>query len=166
MSQPNSERLKRYREAARARGDCYLCRCRPVKPGTIHCQECLYRIRVSKKRLDAKRRAKRQCPGCGGKPARGRVTCEACRASVREMAARRRDRLKAEGKCIHCRLQAEPQKTYCAKCLASMVERNTARMKERVAEGKCRVAGCRRRMATGTSGGRGRPRDARRGEAP
>lgn len=72
-------RLKELRAAALAAGRCYVCRCRPIKPGRRSCQECLDRVAEHQKnnrgvlcckcsqRLRGKRRGKRMCAPCAAK---------------------------------------------------------------------------------------------------
>lgn len=113
----NAQTLKRLRAEAVAQGLCFVCRCRPVKPFTRYCLECLERSRTQKRKTTKKRRNRRLCTACGGPRPRGQRRCDRCNEIE---AARERDRLGRryrEGICARCEAARLPDRTMCAMCL-------------------------------------------------
>ncbi len=125
----NAETIRRLRREAIARGDCYACRCRPVKAGSRYCVDCLKRGDV----FVAKRIAKRLCFACGVRLPRSSKDrrfkrCQRCRnkALVRDAPAQamQRDAAIANGICGRCRTRPlkHPRK-QCAECLLAGTQR-------------------------------------------
>jgi hypothetical protein len=81
----NSARLKRLRTVAVAGGHCYLCRLRPVKPGTRYC--------IEKGRLYQASIARKRCQNCGADVRRRKtLLCKRCTLENRK---RQRERSRA-----------------------------------------------------------------------
>ncbi len=131
----NSARLRKSREAARARGFCQVCLNRPAAVGLTICARC--QLRHRKQNVERRRRlnGEGRCVNCtaslpsGWKGAR----CEACvDSSRRRMAELRRTRL-AAGLCRACGkrpcavLDSGELATRCRPCLDRAAERKRTR---------------------------------------
>lgn len=110
----NAETLKRLRAEAAAKGRCYVCRCRPQKPGAKTCVECLARVAARK----VKCVADGLCP-CGKPRGKGLTYyCRRCAARNSKGNLRRADRLIAKGLCRHCgTAPANHGLKHCQRCI-------------------------------------------------
>lgn len=108
----NADMLRRLRLAAVARGDCYQCRCRPVKPGRRYCQECLDRTGAYLASIRY-----RKCQTCG-KPWRKTLLCPDCTAKNAKRVRAHWDERIASGLCGACgKSPLVAEKTMCLPCL-------------------------------------------------
>ncbi len=123
----NADRLRRYRLAAVAKGRCYSCRARPVRPGTRYCEDCFDRVNKHQKAIAYKR-----CQSCYA-DVRGRkaLLCAACTTRSSATARIWADRKTAKGLCDRC--GNRPLLTGhrgCVDCLDDKRERALATMRE------------------------------------
>lgn len=148
MTTRNAKTIRRLRLAAKARGLCYVCRCRFPRPGVSSCDECMARarrarrVKGSRSWLSEKRRrnrndlrrkqarlARRLCAYCGRRPHElDCIGCSVCldeRASrATRLALRRRQASLARGLCTHCgKRPREPEHVGCRTCLDERARR-------------------------------------------
>jgi hypothetical protein len=116
----NADRLRRYRLAAVAAGNCYTCRCRPVKPGARYCAECIAAAREYRKSI-----AYEKCAHCGSElNGRKALLCVECmRKNSAHFQRRVADRI-ASGICGRCgKRPLNPGNGQCVECLDDMRDR-------------------------------------------
>ncbi len=137
----NAAYLRRLRQEAVARGDCYDCRCRPVKPGCRYCTDCMTRTKTTKAKW-----AGRKCLNCGV-AVRRRQRCRSCTAKDTARSKKRADTAAAGGICFRCKKRPlQPGRKQCTGCLDALAARVLAR---RRAEGAAPTAKCRTCKALG-----------------
>lgn len=137
----NAEKLRALRAEAIARGDCYVCRCRPAKLGRRNCQHCIDRARESRlKAAEAWRRAG-LCPHCGKKPSPGRVHCDVHRLKANERNARKYHDAIERGLCTRCKRRLAVDRIHCVKCAAEWSAYVKARRERLITEGRCTICG-------------------------
>lgn len=134
----NADAIRRLRAEAALRGDCYVCRCRPAKPGRRSCQTCIDRATATSAASQAMWRKAGKCVRCGDKRLRGYLRCAACIAKYNA-----RFRAKVEnGACARCGKPQAPGHKTCGPCLAAMAVRAKQIRADLIARGLCSVAGC------------------------
>jgi len=137
----NAAYLRRLRQEAVARGDCYVCRCRPAKPGRRSCTECVDRVIAVKVTWIG-----RKCEDCGN-GVRRRRRCRLCTTKQTTRANKRRAAAAAAGLCPRCKKHPpQPGRKQCTGCLDYGAERALAR---RRSEGAAPTAKCRTCKALG-----------------
>jgi len=116
----NAMRLRQYRADAVARGDCYACRCRPVKPGTRYCSACIQRAADYADSI-----AYKKCQTCGvALNGRRALLCERCTASNTAHGAKVAAGRKAQGICVRCgKRESFAGAAQCLVCLDNMRDR-------------------------------------------
>ena len=134
----NAETIRRLRAEAALRGDCYVCRCRPAKPGRRNCQVCIDRSNAASAAAEATWRKTGKCVRCGDRRLRGYLHCAACNA---KRIARARAKVE-RGTCARCGKAQAPGHTLCEPCLAAMSVRAKERRADLIARGLCSVDGC------------------------
>ena len=137
----NAENLRRLRQEAVAKGLCYQCRCRPVKPSTRYCVECVANNRDYDNRRRKQRARSGLCTECGTILVDTKYKrCDACNREDSEALARRI----LSGKCASCRNDQVPGHTLCQECLDYQKAYEKQRREKRRAAGLCPICASRR----------------------
>src|SRR5512138_2528171 len=111
----NADALRRYRLRAVAAGLCYVCRCRPHKPGRRSCQSCIDRSTAAKDSIGYKK-----CQSCG-RPWTETLDCPECTAKNTARYRKQWDARIASGMCGRCgRSPLHPGTTMCLEHLEEM----------------------------------------------
>jgi hypothetical protein len=126
VSETNAERLRRLRAEAVAKGLCYTCRCRPVRPGTRYCESCYANVKKNQTAAYTKRKRDGLCPTCGGAKDRGKIRCADCNEAERRLARARNDARYAAGICAYCENPRAFDRRSCDACLAAAKARTSA----------------------------------------
>jgi hypothetical protein len=134
----NAEVIKRLRVAALERGDCYVCRCRPVREGSKYCDQCIADRDARNSLLRAVRRQQGRCSVCGVPVKGGLWACRKHRERVNKQQAKRFATLRDKGLC-RCGKPARPGMTLCARCGVQNNVRVRRRYDQLVANGQCPV---------------------------
>jgi hypothetical protein len=116
IKETQAERLRRYRDAAIARGLCCICRCRPAKPGARYCVYCMGKA-AERKRAEFGKRCQNCWSVLRGKR-RGKALCARCVERDTDRNRRRGEVDTAAGICLRCR--REPIASghrHCTACL-------------------------------------------------
>lgn len=137
----NAEYIRRLREEAVARGDCYTCRKRPAKPATRYCILCLKRNKDKKAAWSG-----RKCQRCGVRVRRVQL-CMQCTIKASAYFKKRSDNAVAAGLCSRCQKRPlQPGYKKCLECLDAGAARTQANDR---AAGAAPTAKCRTCKALG-----------------
>jgi hypothetical protein len=144
----NAETLRRARAEAVARGKCYTCRLRDVRPGTRYCDACIKRTADYKVKI-----AYKKCTRCGAElHGRDALLCTACMHKGTARNRRASDALVAAGICGRCGMQpVAPGHRQCVACLDSMKDQALTRNRLNGARSRDRCSICRELGIEGTS---------------
>ncbi len=113
----NAEYLKKLRAEAAARGDCYICRCRPATEGRRNCQHCIDLARIKAREMYATNPKKGLCTLCNRPRVRGIRTCEMHREAARARNSSRYYEAVASGRCGSCKKPDASSNALCRACL-------------------------------------------------
>ena len=118
QSEGNAAYLKRLRVEAAARGDCYMCRSRPVKERTRYCLTCLELVHTSQRAQRGRNPALGLCTECNRPQMDGMKLCDRHRERNRtEQNRRYHDAIKS-GRCGRCKMTHESTNSICAECIS------------------------------------------------
>lgn len=119
----DTEHLRRYREAKKARGECAYCKA-PALPARAMCEKHLTRVREKHRvRMEAMRAAGR-CVICGDPAPGRRWRCALCQRIYNARQKEVRKQLHAKGMCPHCRKRPRSSRfRHCNVCRRYMADR-------------------------------------------
>jgi hypothetical protein len=118
VRETNAQKLKRYRDAAVAKGLCYVCRCRPQRPGTRYCEPCIEKAAIARIKTYHERIARAECGGCGEPSSDDHAFCDGCRAQQHDLNTARYAARRAAGLCVKCG-ETSGDKCLCDRCAES-----------------------------------------------
>jgi len=138
MASKNAENLRKLRAEAVLRGDCYVCRARPAKPGRRCCQDCIDRSVAARKQQYANNPKRGLCTLCSRPAVDGIKTCQVHREDGSKRNVERYHSKVATGRCATCGKPDASELAHCRACLRRIYKAKAALDARRRAAGLCR----------------------------